>query len=700
MVREPNRELRRPAWVWTRTLLLALLVVFIQLPLSAVAQTGVELEAVAGLGGYVAGDEPLEISVSVTSETLFAGQIEVNSSGAIVRVPVEIPAGSTKVFGVTAPPFTGQVVRVRLYAEGVEKAVASTTIQLRLPGDDLVVGVAGLGADVVEQLRRTRTLIGDVPVVPVAVTSMDLSLGPLGYLVVDELGAPIEDLLGWIEQGGRVVAGAADLSGVGTPLGEFQGGTLFSVGKGEVLIVPGVAELREQWASVLRPVPLGLANADPWSTPERALVQAASNSGGNKAQSLPWLLAALAGYAMIVGPVNLIVLKRLNKRDLAWVTIPVISLVAVTGFWLAGRQRLAQTESTHASVLIDDGSGSEQRSVVVLATGKAGRHILGFEPSTRVYPTGLQFFDGGQGLSGVSGQVFGSEVTFDLPQLGFSAVQAVGPGPAVPSVRVVDNKVEITNDSGLEFWAWGVGGAGRTPTASAEVLFPGETTKTALPSDQGFFMGMNLGDQVVQTLALWDDERAWQLFYPLGEVAGYLTTETDLFFYGYVEDYPIPVGLDGVATTVTGPAIVVVAATGPQAERGQSQAKLLSAGLDGFIEGGGPGFQFVNSSEMFLSLSVPSDVTKDPVLRFRADFGPPPAMFQVWDWAQSEFVEVGVGEGIDRSRHLSPTGEIVVRAGAEVEEEVEGDPGVVGRPIAPQIMGMSPTSVYLEWVRT
>jgi hypothetical protein len=205
--------------------LLGLLLILIPLPLSAAAQTGVELEAVAGLGGYVAGDEPLEISVSVTSETLFSGQIEVNSSGAVIRVPVEIPAGSTKVYEVTAPPFTGQVARVRLYAEGVDKAVATTSIQLRLPGDDLVVGVAGLGGNVVEQLRRTRTLIGAVPVVPVVVTSTEVSLAPLGYLVADDLGAPEGDLLGWIEQGGRVVTGAADLGATGSPLGKFQGGT-------------------------------------------------------------------------------------------------------------------------------------------------------------------------------------------------------------------------------------------------------------------------------------------------------------------------------------------------------------------------------------------------------------------------------------------------------------------------------------------
>jgi hypothetical protein len=152
---------------------------------------------------------------------------------------------------------------------------------------------------------------------------------------------------------------------------------------------------------------------------------------------------------------------------------------------------------------------------------------------------------------------------------------------------------------------------------------------------------------------------------------------------------------------VNGPAIIVVAVSGPQAERGQSQARLLSAGLDGFIEGGGPGFQFVNSSEMFLSFTVPVDVTKDPVLRFRADFGPPPAQFQVWDWAAAEFVAVGVGEGIDRARHLSPTGEIVVRAGGEAAPEIE-DAGVdpnVARPV-PEVMSMSPGSIYLEWVRT
>lgn len=700
MVREPNLVVRRPAWVKARIVLLAVVVSLVTGPLTAVAQTGVILEATAGLGGYVKGDEPLRVLVSVTSETLFGGEIEVNSSGAVIRVPVEVPAGSTKVYEVTAPPFTGQVVRVRLYAEGVEKAVASTTIPLRLPGDDLLVGVVGMRSDVVEQLRRTRTLIGDVPVVPVEVASLEGSFGPLGYLAVEDLGTPEEAVLDWLENGGRIVTGAAQLGGVGTPLGRFQGGNLFSVGEGEVLVLPEVTNLSEQWASVLRPVPIGPANVDPWSTPERALAQAASNSGGSKAQSLPWLLVALAGYALVVGPVNLIVLRRLKKRDLAWVTIPVISLVAVIGFWLAGRQRLEQTESTHASILIDDGTGSTQRSVAVLATGKPGSHVLVFDASTRVYPTGLQFFDTGQGLSGVSGQVSGSEVTFDLPQLGFGAVQAVGSGPALPSVRVVDGQVEITNDSTLEFWAWGVGGATRTPTSSGDLLSPGETVTTRLPSDQGFFMGMNLGDQVVQQLALWEDERAWQLFYPMGEAAGYLTAETDLFFYGYVEEYPIPVVLDGVDTSVVGPAIVVVAAAGPPADKGQSQGKLLSAGPDGFVEGGGPGFQFVNSTEMFLSLTVPVDVTEDPVLRFRADFGPAPAQFQVWDWEENDFVEVELGAGVDRSRHMSPTGEIVMRAGAvgDVAGELEED--AIVRPIAPEIMSLSPTAVYLEWVRT
>lgn len=42
---------------------------------------------------------------------------------------------------------------------------------------------------------------------------------------------------------------------------------------------------------------------------------------------------ALLGYLVVIGPVNYIVLKRLDRRDWAWVTVPVIAVLVTAGIW-------------------------------------------------------------------------------------------------------------------------------------------------------------------------------------------------------------------------------------------------------------------------------------------------------------------------------------------------------------------------------
>ncbi len=60
----------------------------------------------------------------------------------------------------------------------------------------------------------------------------------------------------------------------------------------------------------------------------------------------------MVGYLVAVVPMNLWILERLGKRDWAWLTIPVVSLVALTGFWMGGRQRLDSTSLRHATVVV------------------------------------------------------------------------------------------------------------------------------------------------------------------------------------------------------------------------------------------------------------------------------------------------------------------------------------------------------------
>ena len=50
-----------------------------------------------------------------------------------------------------------------------------------------------------------------------------------------------------------------------------------------------------------------------------------------------WLIGALVGlYILLVGPVNYFVLRALNRRTLAWITVPALALVASGGAYSAG----------------------------------------------------------------------------------------------------------------------------------------------------------------------------------------------------------------------------------------------------------------------------------------------------------------------------------------------------------------------------
>ena len=51
----------------------------------------------------------------------------------------------------------------------------------------------------------------------------------------------------------------------------------------------------------------------------------------------PWSLAlGLLAYMLLIGPVNLVLSRRLGRPDLLWVTIPVLAVVSVGGLYVAG----------------------------------------------------------------------------------------------------------------------------------------------------------------------------------------------------------------------------------------------------------------------------------------------------------------------------------------------------------------------------
>ena len=55
--------------------------------------------------------------------------------------------------------------------------------------------------------------------------------------------------------------------------------------------------------------------------------EAVSNLGEIKLPSATFLLVFLCSYILIIGPLNYVVLSRTKRRELAWISIPIIGLV-------------------------------------------------------------------------------------------------------------------------------------------------------------------------------------------------------------------------------------------------------------------------------------------------------------------------------------------------------------------------------------
>jgi hypothetical protein len=204
-------------------------------------------------------------------------------------------------------------------------------------------------------------------------------------------------LRGWIAGGGRLVivggtAGADSLSGfpddllpyrpdgmldidpqvlepvlggvpeAATPLTAYAG----SPGAGRVLASSGnrvIAAERSVGSGTVTllgfdPATSWLASGDDWDTPlwrrllpprrtgtmvladDSGIVSAVMNLANLALPPIGGLLVLLFGYVVLVGPVNYLVLRRIDRREWAWITVPVLIVVFTVGsFGIGGLLR-------------------------------------------------------------------------------------------------------------------------------------------------------------------------------------------------------------------------------------------------------------------------------------------------------------------------------------------------------------------------
>ena len=679
---EPSGSDRRLCGVHSASRLFGLLVLSLSLLLPAGvgrAQTTIDVDAEAGLDGWLDARAPFDLVVTVTSEVLFDGSIQATMGSVVVASAAQVPAGTTKVFELVMPPPSSGAIRIDLLDADGDR-VETARVTPRFATDEVLVGVTSDGPT--ERIDGLRTPIIDRDVVAVAVAPED-QLGVLDYVVTDALG---EREIQFVESGGVVITEATP------PVDAVQvtpgPPTRFRLGEGEMVVVSSLDQV-EAYAEFIIARARKTGPLEFWQSPDQGLSEAATNAGDGGVPELPWLFGAIIGYTVLIGPVNFFVLKRLRRRDWAWLTIPAISVAALGVFWVVGGQRLDDASLTHAAVIIG-GDDPIERTSVVLAVGSEGSYTLGFDDLDIVYPAtlGNRFDEFGRPIATASGQVIGSEVKFDLQQLGFAGVNTIGEPSAIPLSAKwgdgPDDPVEVTNLGDFDLWAWGVFDNG-TYTVSDEPLVSGATSRlhTGNAGRGEFFgpeFGFQLGDAVINQLQLFGDDRAWRVLSPLGNAAQFtLGDAADRFVFGFSEDFRPDVTLDGRPATSEGNALVIVPLQNSDLAGSQS-GTLLAIG-NGFVDpgGAGPGIAFVSTDEMWLGYRLPVGV-RAATLEWNDQFGVDGLGQQVWDWDAGRLVDVSDGDVVDE-RFVDPAGNVLLRVGAN-RQEFEG--GFVELPMSPQ----------------
>jgi hypothetical protein len=192
-------------------------------------------------------------------------------------------------------------------------------------GGRLVVagGTAGIGAmsgfpDGILPYRPTAT----VDVAPDSVAAL-LGAKPTGAADLPALAGELARGTALATSGDRVIAAEASFgSGAVTVIG-FDPGTRW---------ISDSPAARSLWRRVLPPLSNGaliLGN-------DSQLVGAVGQQPALALPPIGGLLALLFGYILLIGPINYIVLRRLDRREWAWVTMPVLIAVFAVGAYAFG----------------------------------------------------------------------------------------------------------------------------------------------------------------------------------------------------------------------------------------------------------------------------------------------------------------------------------------------------------------------------
>ncbi len=339
---------------------------------------------------------------------------------------------------------------VAAVSEGIELVVVADR-----PGE---LGLGALGLPAAPAVSATATTAEVVDPVTAAATTIPV----LGLAPTSDAWAMTPDLAA-AKDGDTVVAAT-----IGHGLGRV---TVSGVALGEGVLGADGA----YWGTLAQPGARAQGAFEGESEQARIFRMASEALRSDRlgVPSLPWLTAFLVAYVLIVGPVNGFVLSRVGRRELAWGTIPAITILFAGGAFVASAGSQPSVGLAAEARWWIDGAGSEM-AITALRSPTAGEHTIEF-PGTDWDVLAASFSDpvaidrrtgdtvANLGLEALQvGRAVGWRRTPDAPPL---AVEADVLSDAV--------EVTITNTSGqpIEDLALRAG----TATQRLGVIGPGET---------------------------------------------------------------------------------------------------------------------------------------------------------------------------------------------------------------------------------
>jgi hypothetical protein len=413
---------------------------------------GVQVEVEAGYDGRYLIGRRLPVRVSVRSDRLVRGAVEVFSRELDGRwtLPIEVPGASEKDVVVVVPTpaqFELSTISVRVVGAG-----APVVVQAELEGlgnEELVgllpeLGVGELPAPFALPMEAGTALF-------VAVDDATLgaagALDPLGTIVAgpDELGrldaAARAAVLDWVDRGGRLVVDAAlgtQVAGLPAAWQPAEAGRAPS-GLGEVRLSEGAAAAG-RWTDVLEPTPtVSVADLNRFGGMQfpqfESVGQSIARDAGLSRLDLPWLFTFLGAYVVIVGPLLWVVLRR-RRAALGWVLIPAVAVLFTGIAFVVGSDLRGGTRAAQGSIVELSPAGARATTIVgtVSRSGGDGRTQFpaGWTAGSVTDIFGGFGFPGGGGDNGggdltVTQGVAGAETDQALAAGGFGLVRGSGP---------------------------------------------------------------------------------------------------------------------------------------------------------------------------------------------------------------------------------------------------------------------------------